>query len=53
MNTLTEKKWVAPSVDTNEIPSNFHNFWVVPKDINAFFVFVHMVKNVNIKKHIC
>ena len=53
MNTLTAKKWVAPFVDTNEIPSKFQNFWVVLMQPNAFFVFVNRVKTVNIEKHLC
>ena len=53
MNTLTAKKWVTPFADTNGIPSNFQNFWVVPKGINAFFFSVNRVKNYKIKKHPC
>ena len=53
MNTLPAKKWVGVFVDTNEIPSKFQNFWVVQKDINAFFFCIRLVKNNKIKKHLC
>ena len=53
MNTLTAKKWVRVFVDTNGIPSKFRNFWVVTKDINAFFFFVNTVKNFKIAKALC
>ena len=53
MKTLTAKKWVGVFIDTNEIPSKFQNFWVVPKGINAFFFFVNTVKNLELEKHVC